>query len=241
MNFNDQHVLVTGGGSGIGLAISQAMVAAGARVTITGRDAAKLEAVAREHPAIIGHVCDVTDDDCGQRRCMTSSMAEGGIDMLVNNAGVMDFFNVLDGYPLEEQRKEIEIDADRPDPDDPSLSAGHAESRGDDHQRQLRPGLCSVRQGAGLQRGQGVRSRLHPVPARATARHHVRVVELLPPVVDTPLAAGIATPFPRMPPEKLAAALMHGLRRGTVGNRARHLHAAEMDEPAVARHSPFVR
>lgn len=44
----------------------------------------------------------------------------------------------------------------------------------------------------------------------------VRVVELLPPVVDTPLAQGIDTPFARMAPEKLAAALMRGLSRGEV-------------------------
>jgi uncharacterized oxidoreductase len=42
------------------------------------------------------------------------------------------------------------------------------------------------------------------------------VVELLPPVVDTPLAKGIDTPFPPMPPGELAAALMRGLRRGDV-------------------------
>lgn len=213
MNFKDRHVLVTGGGSGIGLAISQAMVAAGARVTITGRDAAKLEAVAREHRSINGHVCDVTDD-AAVRSLHDELMAEGGIDVLVNNAGVMDFFNLLDGYPLESQRREIEIDAVGP------MRMIH----------HFLPGMLNrettiINVSSGLAYVPFARA---PVYSAAKAFVHaytqclreqlrgttVRVVELLPPVVDTPLAAGIATPFPRMPPEELAAALMLGLRRG---------------------------
>ena len=42
----------------------------------------------------------------------------------------------------------------------------------------------------------------------------VRVVELLPPIVDTAMAAGVKFPIPPMPPAKLVAALMQGLRRG---------------------------
>ena len=42
----------------------------------------------------------------------------------------------------------------------------------------------------------------------------VRVVELLPPVVDTPLATNLDPSFSRMPPEVLANALLRGLERG---------------------------
>ncbi|MGF1572765.1 MAG: SDR family NAD(P)-dependent oxidoreductase [Sumerlaeia bacterium] len=37
--------------------------------------------------------------------------AAGGVDILVNYAGVMAFFNIVEGYPLDEQMKEINIDA----------------------------------------------------------------------------------------------------------------------------------
>jgi NADP-dependent 3-hydroxy acid dehydrogenase YdfG len=46
--FADQHALITGGGSGIGAAIAKAMTGAGARVTLMGRDAGKLQDKAKE-------------------------------------------------------------------------------------------------------------------------------------------------------------------------------------------------
>lgn len=94
MTFTDKKVLVTGGASGIGLAITQAMAKAGANVAMTGRDAAKLAAVARGHAAITGYVFDVTDNDA-VITLRDTLLAAGGIDILANNAGVMDFFNVL--------------------------------------------------------------------------------------------------------------------------------------------------
>lgn len=48
------------------------------------------------------------------------------------------------------------------------------------------------------------------------------MVELLPPVTDTPLAAGLNPSFARMPPEKLVEAFLTGLRRG---------HAPWTDQP----------
>ena len=45
-NFNKQHVVITGGASGIGLALARDLAARGARLTLVGRDMAKLEAAA---------------------------------------------------------------------------------------------------------------------------------------------------------------------------------------------------
>ncbi len=100
MEFRGKSVVITGGASGIGLAITQAMIKAGAFVTITGRDLRKLEAVASNQPSIKGRACDVIDD-AAVVAFRDELVAEGGIDVLINNAGVMEFFNVLDGYPLE--------------------------------------------------------------------------------------------------------------------------------------------
>lgn len=215
MEFSNKHVLVTGGGSGIGLAIAIAMVDAGARVTITGRDVRKLDAVTRDHPKIAGRVCDVTDD-AAVRALRDELVAAGGIDILVNNAGVMDFFSVLGDHALEPQIKEIDIDAVGPVRMIyhflPSL---------------LKRDATIINVSSGLAY---VAFAAAPVYSAAKVFVHfytqclreqlkatsVRVVELLPPVVDTPLASGVDTPLPRMPPEKLAAALMRGLRKGRV-------------------------
>lgn len=84
-------VLVTGGGSGIGEGIARHLCEAGAFVTISGRRAEKVDAVA----ASIGDRCravagDVTEHD--DRLAMVAAAADHGggrLDALVNNAGNM--------------------------------------------------------------------------------------------------------------------------------------------------------
>lgn len=213
MQFNGRRVLITGGGSGIGLALTRAMLAAGADVHITGRDQAKLDRVSAEHDRVTAHICDVVDDDAV--RALRDRMNEiGGIDILINNAGVMAFFNILDGYPLAEQIKEIDIDAVGPirmiEHFLPSMLDRDAMiinvSSGLAYVPYAPTPVYSAAKAFVHAYTRCLREQLRGTP--------VRVVELLPPVVDTPLAAGIDTPIPRMPPEKLAAALMRGLRRG---------------------------
>src|SRR5690606_29898304 len=63
MAVNFKHALVTGGGSGIGRAIAEALAQAGVNVTICGRRAEALNAVAEGNPNIHVQVADVTDED----------------------------------------------------------------------------------------------------------------------------------------------------------------------------------
>src|SRR5690606_34633906 len=86
----NRHALVTGAGSGIGAAIATALVEAGARVTLAGRRAEPLEALA----ATLGkdRVCvadgfDVTDEIAIDNGLKTAHGAFGAVDILVNNAG----------------------------------------------------------------------------------------------------------------------------------------------------------
>ncbi|WP_374040985.1 SDR family NAD(P)-dependent oxidoreductase [Massilia sp. PAMC28688] len=77
-----KHALVTGGGSGIGLAVARALIDAGARVTICGRDESRLLAAGRA----IGAACVVMD--VADRRQVDAAFAQAGqVDILVNNAG----------------------------------------------------------------------------------------------------------------------------------------------------------
>jgi gluconate 5-dehydrogenase len=88
-DLSDTRALVTGATSGLGLAMARALVEAGARVAITSRDA---ERAARSSAALgngtVGLALDVRDE-----RAVAAGIAElweslGGIDLLVNNAGI---------------------------------------------------------------------------------------------------------------------------------------------------------
>ncbi len=215
MDIKDKRVVVTGGSSGIGLALAHAFAKAGANVFITGRRASSLDEAAAGHRGLVPVVCDVTVDD--QVIALKQTVdAAGGADVLVNNAGVMEFFNILDGYPLEKQIQEIHIDAIGP------LRMVHHFLPS---MLQRNATIINVSSGiayvpfAQAPVYSGAKAFLHAWTQclRAQLRDtSVRVVELLPPVVDTPLAEGFGTAFPRMQPEKLAAALMRGLKRGDV-------------------------
>jgi NAD(P)-dependent dehydrogenase (short-subunit alcohol dehydrogenase family) len=86
----DLSVLITGGGSGIGAGAARRFAAAGARVTISGRTAAKIEAVASTlGPNVRAVVADVTRDE-DRRRLVAAAVEHGdGLHGLVNNAGDM--------------------------------------------------------------------------------------------------------------------------------------------------------
>ncbi|MEX2178785.1 MAG: SDR family NAD(P)-dependent oxidoreductase [Gemmatimonadaceae bacterium] len=84
----ERHAIVTGGGRGIGAEIAAALVAAGARVTIMGRNQAILEKRARELGASAAAVpCDVSDDASVRSAFARARETFGEPLVLVNNAG----------------------------------------------------------------------------------------------------------------------------------------------------------
>ena len=99
--------LVTGGSRGIGRAIAHALTAAGANVVITGRDQAALDAAAQV-PAASGKIqiarVDVQQPEDAARAVDTAVTTFGGLDVLINNAGVGVFANVADMSVADWQR-----------------------------------------------------------------------------------------------------------------------------------------
>jgi len=90
---HDQTAVVTGGGSGIGEGIALALAREGARVIITGRNEAKLRAVAaslddKHAPAIQFRTLDVADRAAVQAFFGWATTTLGRVDILVNSAGV---------------------------------------------------------------------------------------------------------------------------------------------------------
>ncbi|MFL6241666.1 MAG: SDR family NAD(P)-dependent oxidoreductase, partial [Acidimicrobiia bacterium] len=81
-------VLVTGATSGLGLAMADALVDAGARVAVSGRSRARAESVAvRLGSSAVGLELDVRDERSVQQSVDQLYERWGGLDVLVNNAG----------------------------------------------------------------------------------------------------------------------------------------------------------
>ncbi|MFN8901020.1 MAG: SDR family NAD(P)-dependent oxidoreductase, partial [Lysobacteraceae bacterium] len=85
-----ERVLITGGGSGLGLALAQRYARDGARVLVVDIDAARAEAARAALPGE-GHLAftaDVGDDASIEALGAQVLDATGGVDVLVNNAGI---------------------------------------------------------------------------------------------------------------------------------------------------------
>src|SRR3974390_2870634 len=83
--------LITGGGSGIGLATAQSFLDEGARVVIAGRDEAKLVAASKtlaDGDRLAHFAADVSRVEQVQALVQHATKVLGRIDILVNNAGV---------------------------------------------------------------------------------------------------------------------------------------------------------
>lgn len=87
MNIKGKTILITGGGSGIGLESARQLLAEGARVIITGRNQHKLETAKKLLPSVIIIKSDVENPE-DSKVLFEKVVSLGGIDILYNNAGV---------------------------------------------------------------------------------------------------------------------------------------------------------
>jgi uncharacterized oxidoreductase len=210
MKQSQQIVLITGGSSGIGLALAKKFMENDNMVIITGRNLSKLEAIQKEFPKIQIFQSDVTDDADVRMLADDIQQKFGGIDVLVNNAGIMNLVDAgNESNDLQKQMQEIEINYNSP------IRLLHY------FLPQLKKSkyavIVNVSSGlayvpfAQAPVYSGTKSALHfwTLGIRLQLKpQNIKVVELLPPVVDTPLAHGadIAEDDNLKPmlPEKLA-------------------------------------
>jgi short-subunit dehydrogenase len=113
MNINGKRVLITGGSSGIGLAIAHALLAKGAKLVITGRRADTLAKAVQELQHTGSPIYSVSADVATpEGRTATIKQAVGllgGLDILVNNAGGVRAGR-LESTPEAELQAMIDVD-----------------------------------------------------------------------------------------------------------------------------------
>lgn len=97
MNLKNKVALITGGGSGIGLATAQKLVAEGAYVYITGRREYKLKEAAAQIGHHIGYLpADVTKKETLQALSQKIKQEQGHLDIVFANAGVGRYVSLTD-------------------------------------------------------------------------------------------------------------------------------------------------
>ena len=88
LNLTDTRVIITAGASGIGLVTARAFVEEGARVAVCDVDAEALSALSETDPTLYARRADVTDRPGIAAFINDAAEAMGGLDVLVNNAGI---------------------------------------------------------------------------------------------------------------------------------------------------------
>ena len=105
----DQRVLVTAGASGIGREIVRAFAAQGARVFVCDIDTTGLDRLAHEIPGVATTVCDMSRRQDIERMVPFGIDALGGLDVLVNNAGIAGPTAPVDEMDPDEWDKVVQV------------------------------------------------------------------------------------------------------------------------------------
>jgi uncharacterized oxidoreductase len=235
--------LVTGGTSGIGLALTHALVEAGARrVLVVARDAARLAAITAVRPVVVTpYRADLTQPADIERLLRDVPMAAPDLSLVINNAGTQRLTDFVREDPLAvlpALRAEIAANLTGV----VALSIGLLPLLA----RQPSAALVNVTSGLAL-----APKRSAPVycATKAAVRSFtralryqcedaglaVRVIEALPPLVDTPMTAGRGRG--KLSAERCAAEILAGVRRGATEipvGRTRVLRLLQRLSPALA-------
>lgn len=109
MKLTGKTILITGGTSGIGRELARQLLLRGNTVLVTGRDQAKLDAAARDLPGV--HTFRSDASDAGAIAALHAEVLARfpGLDVLINNAGVMRNIDLNQTRDLGDITREIEI------------------------------------------------------------------------------------------------------------------------------------
>lgn len=246
MQLDGHTVLITGGSSGIGLALAEAFTRAGSRVLVCGRDPARLAEATTRVPNLATLTADVADIADRRRLLAWVEEEHPETDVLVNNAGLQRRVQLTAG-PDVVQTGEIATNLEAPI-HLASLFLPHLLRQ---VARGRAPAIINVTSGLGY-----VPLAATPIYGATKAglqaftqalRHQLRgsgigVVDIAPPAVDTPLLQGALHPGgaggpPAVTPEAFAAAALRSLASGRTEVRvggARLLYLLDRLAPRAA-------
>ncbi len=238
--FEGRRALITGGAQGIGFAIAQALAREGVRVVLTDIDEERLRAAGEQldeiGPESLVYQLDVTDHD-GIADLRDEVIDElGGIDLLVNNAGIVQGGAFLE-VPLDEHLRTFEVNTRA------VVAVTHA-FLGDliEAEEGHLVNIASASGFVGLPWGSTYAASKWAVigfgesirlELKRLEHNHVGVTSVCPSYVSTGMFEGAQQPLltPFLTPEKLARKVVRAIRRGD----------PFVLEPAMVKVMPFLK
>jgi NAD(P)-dependent dehydrogenase (short-subunit alcohol dehydrogenase family) len=109
LGIENLRVIVTAGASGIGLEVAQSFAREGARVHVCDIDKSALESMTKSHPQITRSYANVANRADVDRLFVEALQSLGGLDVLVNNAGVAGPTGPVDEIAPEEWDRTLEV------------------------------------------------------------------------------------------------------------------------------------
>ncbi len=204
-------VLITGGSSGIGLAIARKFKELDNEVIITGRDQAKLEKVAKKHGFECIN-CDLSDNNGANALVDIIKKHHPDLNIFINNAGVQFNYSFLEPVDYEKIEQEIQVNLIAPI----NLCAALIPILNNNENA----ALVNVSSGLALSPKQsapvycGTKAALHIFTKALRYQLEnstIKVFEIIPPLVDTPMTEGRGTK--KMTPEQLTNEFMRNFKR----------------------------
>jgi uncharacterized oxidoreductase len=237
MNTSGNNVLVTGGASGIGLALVERFLAAGSNVLICGRRADKLREAQEKHPELHTFVCDVAQES-GRLALLNWVKSEHPeTNVLVNNAGIQRRISLLEHTTeWSDLGQEIAINLEAPI-HLITLFLPHL-------QNQQNPAILNVTSGLSFSPLANVpiycatKAALHSFTLslrHQLASTNIEVIELVPPAVNTDLG-GVGLHTFGADVNEFADAMFKGIENGEqeigfgFAEQSRNASRAELDE-----------
>lgn len=114
MKLTENTILVTGGATGIGFALARQLSERGNRVIVCGRSEEALSKAKAQVPALITRPCDIANTESRQSMVEWLNTNHPGLNVVINNAGVQYRRNFKDGEALENIEQEIAINVTAP-------------------------------------------------------------------------------------------------------------------------------
>jgi len=112
MNIQKNTILITGGGSGIGLSLALSLLQQNNTVIICGRDTDKLNKVLKKHPSLHVITCDITNQQARQNMLEHVKSEFPTLNILINNAGIQhnyEFNNIKNHHSLIDDEISINL------------------------------------------------------------------------------------------------------------------------------------